>query len=111
MCCVDATRPRSSNVVQSISLDISLPGRANGSFLDLGMLPSDIVSPALHALVKQLTSTGVRPMLVVTLKSSKESAHTRAVQSVQDRFGIPICLRVSPEELGCLDARSWFRRA
>jgi hypothetical protein len=68
-------------------------------FLDLGMLPSDIVSPALHALVKQLTSTGVRPILVVTLKSSKEFAHTRAVQSVQDRFGIPICLRVSPEEL------------
>ena len=68
-------------------------------FLDFSMLPSHMVAPALDAVVKQMTLVEIQPALVVTLKSGKESEHTRAVRTVQDRYGLPICIRLSPEEL------------
>lgn len=68
-------------------------------FLDFSMLSSHTVLPTLDGVAKQLTSAGIRPVLVVGLKSGGESAYTRAVQHVQDKYGAAICVRLSPEEL------------
>lgn len=68
-------------------------------FLDFGMLPPHMVAPALDAVVKEMTSGRIQPALVLTLKSGKESPYFRAVRGAQDRYGLPICVRLSPEEL------------
>jgi hypothetical protein len=68
-------------------------------FLDFSMLSSHMLLPTLDGIAKQMTSADIRPVLVVSLKSGKDSAPTRALQHVQDRYGAAICLRLSPEEL------------
>lgn len=68
-------------------------------FLDFGMLPAHLVTPALDTVVKQMTLAGIRPSLVLTLKAGRESPYLRAAHAAQDRYGLPICVRVSPEEL------------
>ena len=47
-------------------------------FLDFSMWSSHMVLPTLDGVVKQMASAGIRPVLVVSLKSGKESAQSRS---------------------------------
>lgn len=73
--------------------------RGRSLFLDFSMLPSSLVSAALEAVAARMAFGGIRPVLVVSLKTGIGSAYARSVQTVLDRHGSAICLRVSPEEL------------
>lgn len=79
-------------------------------FLDFSMLSPQMGSPALTAVAREMTMAGIRPVLVVSLKSGEQSPYTRAVRDAQDRFGATICLRISPEELKLSGSEDLIRR-
>lgn len=68
-------------------------------FIDFSMLPSSLASGALEVISAKMALAGIRPVVVVSLKTRIKSTYTRAVEAVLDRHGSAICLRTSPEEL------------
>lgn len=83
--------------VERISL--SLTGWSGRSvFIDNDTLGR--TDPAVTAaMAAAIARVGIRPVMVVSLKTGPESAYTRSTQSVLERHGSGICLRVSTEEL------------
>jgi hypothetical protein len=67
-------------------------------FLDFSML-RQTVPHAVEIIAAQAARAGIRPVLVVSLKTGTQSAYFRSVQAVLSRHGSAICLRISPEEL------------
>jgi hypothetical protein len=67
--------------------------------MDFSMLPSSLTSLALETIAAKMALAGIRPTLVVSLKTGSDATYARSVQTVLDRHGAAICLRVSPEEL------------
>jgi hypothetical protein len=68
-------------------------------FIDFSMLPSSLTAQSLEAIAAKLALAGIRPALIVSLKTGSESTYARSVRTVLDRHGSAICLKVSPEEL------------
>jgi hypothetical protein len=73
--------------------------RGRSLFIDFDLLPPWLAEQAPEAFATKVARAGIRPVLVVSLKTGAESAYARAIRNVLNRQGASICLRVSPEEL------------
>jgi len=73
-------------------------------FVDFSMLPATRVGPSLETVIAKMASAGIRPVIVLSMKTPFESAYARSLRALLNRHGASISLRISPEELKLTDA-------